>query len=156
RCGSAPPSRGGSEASRWDTDPDEPSPAGMLERGAAASRARERAPARGSRGQPGRSDEQAGQPPRPAPFVRDPIDRDGIRHPDDPGAAGASGRPHDDDLHARAEPRRAWGAEPLRRDAVLSRVLPEGWYQLLSELQLAREPLRVDVVIVRRSRPGVP
>jgi hypothetical protein len=39
---------------------------------------------------------------------------------------------------------------------LLSRVLPEGWYQLLSELQLAREPLRVDVVIVRRSRPGVP
>jgi hypothetical protein len=39
---------------------------------------------------------------------------------------------------------------------LLSRVLPEGWYQLLSELQLAREPLRVDVVIVRRSRPGSP
>src|SRR4051812_14773298 len=39
---------------------------------------------------------------------------------------------------------------------LLSRVLPEGWYQLLSELQLAREPLRVDVVIVRRSRPGAP
>jgi len=35
-------------------------------------------------------------------------------------------------------------------------VLPEGWYQLLSEFQLAREPLRVDVVIVRRSRPGAP
>jgi hypothetical protein len=37
---------------------------------------------------------------------------------------------------------------------LLSRVLPEGWYQLLSEVQLAREPLRVDIVIVRRSRPG--
>src|SRR3954449_9595076 len=39
---------------------------------------------------------------------------------------------------------------------LLSRVLPEGWYQLLSEHQLAREPLRVDVVIVRRSRPWAP
>lgn len=39
---------------------------------------------------------------------------------------------------------------------LLSRVLPEGYYQLLSEFQLAREPLRVDVVIVRRSRPEVP
>jgi hypothetical protein len=39
---------------------------------------------------------------------------------------------------------------------LLSHVLPEGWYQVLSELQLAREPLRVDVVIVRRSRRGAP
>jgi hypothetical protein len=39
---------------------------------------------------------------------------------------------------------------------LLSRVLPQGWYQLLSEFQLAREPLRVDIVIVRRSRPGDP
>jgi hypothetical protein len=39
---------------------------------------------------------------------------------------------------------------------LLSRVLPEGWYQLVPELQLAREPLRVDIVIVRRSRPGDP
>ena len=39
---------------------------------------------------------------------------------------------------------------------LLEHVLPGGWYQCLSELQLAREPLRVDVVIVRRSRPGAP
>jgi hypothetical protein len=39
---------------------------------------------------------------------------------------------------------------------LLSCVLPEGWYRLLSEFQLAREPLRVDIVIVRRSRPGAP
>jgi hypothetical protein len=39
---------------------------------------------------------------------------------------------------------------------LLERVLPAGWYQCLSELQLAREPLRIDVVIVRRSRRGAP
>jgi len=39
---------------------------------------------------------------------------------------------------------------------LLEHVLPGGWYQCLSELQLAREPLRIDVVIVRRSRPGAP
>src|SRR5580704_11517452 len=37
---------------------------------------------------------------------------------------------------------------------LLEHVLPAGWYQCLSELQLAREPLRIDVVIVRRNRPG--
>ena len=88
----------------------------------AASLARDRAPARSSRGQPGRSNEQAGQPPRAAPFVRDPVARDGVRHPDDPGALGAPGREHDDDLHARAEPRRARGAEPVRRDAATAPV----------------------------------
>jgi hypothetical protein len=39
---------------------------------------------------------------------------------------------------------------------LLERVLPEGWYQCLAELQLAREPLRIDVVIVRRHRAGDP
>ena len=39
---------------------------------------------------------------------------------------------------------------------LLEHVLPAGWYQCISELQLAREPLRVDVVIVRRSREGAP
>src|SRR5262245_44379588 len=39
---------------------------------------------------------------------------------------------------------------------LLERVLPEGYYQCISELQLAREPLRIDVVIVRRSRLGAP
>lgn len=37
---------------------------------------------------------------------------------------------------------------------LLEHALPAGWYQCLSELQLAREPLRVDVVIIRRSRQG--
>ena len=40
--------------------------------------------------------------------------------------------------------------------ALLEHVLPQGWYQCLSELQLAREPLRVDIVIVRRCRLGSP
>ncbi len=40
--------------------------------------------------------------------------------------------------------------------ALLERVLPGGWYQCLSEFQLTREPLRIDVVVVRRSRRGKP
>ena len=40
--------------------------------------------------------------------------------------------------------------------ALLERVLPGGWYQCLSEFQLTREPLRIDVVVVRRSRSGTP
>ncbi len=40
--------------------------------------------------------------------------------------------------------------------ALLEHVLPGGFYQCLSEFQLAREPLRIDVVIVRRSRAGLP
>ncbi|AUX46385.1 hypothetical protein SOCE26_078910 [Sorangium cellulosum] len=40
--------------------------------------------------------------------------------------------------------------------ALLEHVLPEGWYQCISEFQLAREPLRVDIVILRRSRRGAP
>ncbi len=40
--------------------------------------------------------------------------------------------------------------------ALLEHVLPGGFYQCLSEFQLSREPLRIDVVVVRRSRPGVP
>ncbi|MBI5515709.1 MAG: hypothetical protein HY909_18145, partial [Deltaproteobacteria bacterium] len=40
--------------------------------------------------------------------------------------------------------------------ALLEHTLPEGYYQCLSEFQLSREPLRIDVVIVRRMRPGTP
>ena len=40
--------------------------------------------------------------------------------------------------------------------ALLERVLPGGWYQCLSEFQLTREPLRIDVVVVRRRRSGTP
>ncbi len=39
---------------------------------------------------------------------------------------------------------------------LLEHVLPGGFYQCLSEFQLSREPLRIDVVVVRRSRPGTP
>jgi hypothetical protein len=39
---------------------------------------------------------------------------------------------------------------------LLEHVLPGGYYQCISEFQLSREPLRIDVVIVRRSRPGTP
>ncbi|WP_437978922.1 hypothetical protein WMF11_22835 [Sorangium sp. So ce295] len=40
--------------------------------------------------------------------------------------------------------------------ALLEHVLPAGWYQCISEFQLAREPLRVDLVILRRRRRGAP
>jgi hypothetical protein len=40
--------------------------------------------------------------------------------------------------------------------ALLEHVLPGGFYQCISEFQLSREPLRIDVVVVRRSHPGTP
>src|SRR5579864_2104255 len=40
--------------------------------------------------------------------------------------------------------------------ALLEHVLPDGFYQCISEFQLSREPLRIDVVVVRRRRPGTP
>jgi hypothetical protein len=40
--------------------------------------------------------------------------------------------------------------------ALLEQVLPAGFYQCIPEFQLSREPLRIDVVVVRRSRPGTP
>ena len=40
--------------------------------------------------------------------------------------------------------------------ALLEHVLPGGWYQCISEFQLSREPLRIDVVVVRRNHPGTP
>ena len=39
---------------------------------------------------------------------------------------------------------------------LLEQVLPGGFYQCISEFQLSREPLRIDVVVVRRSCPGTP
>jgi hypothetical protein len=39
---------------------------------------------------------------------------------------------------------------------LLEHVLAGGFYQCLSEFQLSREPLRIDIVVVRRSRPGTP
>jgi hypothetical protein len=38
----------------------------------------------------------------------------------------------------------------------LEHTLPPGWYQCLSEFQLSREPLRIDIVVVRRMREGTP
>lgn len=39
---------------------------------------------------------------------------------------------------------------------LLEHVLPAGFFQCIPEFQLSREPLRIDVVIVRRTRPGKP
>ncbi len=55
--------------------------------------------------------------------------------------------------HKRARVYTAW--HPVLVD-LLERVLPVGWYQCISEFQLAREPLRIDIVVVRRSRRGRP
>jgi hypothetical protein len=38
----------------------------------------------------------------------------------------------------------------------IEHTLPPGWYRSLSEFQLSREPLRVDIVVVRRTREGTP
>jgi hypothetical protein len=38
----------------------------------------------------------------------------------------------------------------------IEHTLPPGWYQCLSEFQLSREPLRIDIVVVRRMREGMP
>src|SRR5271170_595655 len=38
----------------------------------------------------------------------------------------------------------------------IEHTLPPGWYQCLSEFQLSREPLRIDIVVVRRMREGTP
>src|SRR5262249_23741190 len=40
--------------------------------------------------------------------------------------------------------------------AAIEHTLPPGGYQCLSELQLSREPLRIDIVVVRRTREGTP
>jgi hypothetical protein len=40
--------------------------------------------------------------------------------------------------------------------ALLEHVLPGGFYKCISEFQLSREPLHIDVVVVRRSGPGTP
>jgi len=45
--------------------------------------------------------------PHIPPLFRHPPARGRIRHQDDPGATGASGRQHDDDLHPCPQPRRA-------------------------------------------------
>jgi hypothetical protein len=55
--------------------------------------------------------DEAGDVPLAAPLVRDAPSRVGPRHPDDPGAAGPSGREHDHDLHARPEQGRPRGEE---------------------------------------------
>jgi hypothetical protein len=39
---------------------------------------------------------------------------------------------------------------------LIEHILPHDWYRCISEYQLTREPLRVDIVIVRRSREGNP
>lgn len=57
---------------------------------------------------------KAGSLPWAAALVRDPPPRGRHRHPDDPGAARPQGPEHDDDLHPRAQPRWARGAQPAR------------------------------------------
>ena len=72
-------------------------------------------PARGAPGGAGGGHRQAGHAAHAPPFVRDAPAGGGLRHPHGAGAAGSLGRQHDDDLHARAQPRRARGGEPAGR-----------------------------------------
>ena len=50
-----------------------------------------------------------------APFVRDAPARSRLRHPDRAGVIGSQRRQHDDDLHARPQPRRPRRRESARR-----------------------------------------
>src|SRR5712692_10935433 len=52
--------------------------------------------------------------PHLAPLLRDPPPGIRLRHPHGAGAARAFGRVHNDDLHPRAQQRRARGEEPAR------------------------------------------
>jgi integrase len=63
----------------------------------------------------GCGDRQAGDAAYTTSFVRDAFARIGLRHPDRAGASRACGCEHDDDLHARAEPRRTGSGESTRR-----------------------------------------
>src|SRR5665647_1389884 len=83
-------------------------------RAGTSSRPREHHPAghEGSGGE--RRHPQARELPHPAPLLRDPPARGRLRHPHDPGTAWSQGRPHDHDLHARAQPRRPRRAQPDR------------------------------------------
>ena len=57
---------------------------------------------------------QAGVVPHLPPFVRDAPAGGRLRPAHDPEAARPRGRAHDDDLHARAQPRSAWRAQSAR------------------------------------------
>jgi hypothetical protein len=82
----------------------------------APSPARDR-PSAGCQGRrpPGGAGE-ARQPAHAPALVRDAPPGGRPRHPHRTGAPRAPGRQHDDDLHARAEPRARCGAEPGRPD----------------------------------------
>jgi hypothetical protein len=56
----------------------------------------------------------------------------------------------------RARPARVYTAWHPLVVAAIEHTLPPGWYQCLSEFQLSREPLRIDIVVVRRTREGTP
>ena len=75
---------------------------------------RDRPPACRSRGSDRGPDHEARIVPHLPAIVRDPSARGQLRHPYGPGAAWASRREHDDDLHARRESRAGRGAESDR------------------------------------------
>ena len=63
----------------------------------------------------GRGHRKRGHLPHAAPLVRHAPARGRLRHPHRAGAARPPRRQHDDDLHARAEPRRPGREEPGRQ-----------------------------------------
>ena len=60
--------------------------------------------------------------PHIPPLFRHPSARRRIRHPDDPGATGAPGRQHDDDLYPCPQPRRALRSKSDRHPPINLRV----------------------------------
>ena len=76
-----------------------------------ASPARDGGPAGRASSRPGGGHREARDLSHASSLVRHPSSRGRLRHPDAPGALGALGREHDDDLHARAEPGSTGGSE---------------------------------------------
>ena len=62
--------------------------------------------------------QKAWHPPHIPSLFRHPPARGRIRHPNDPGAAGAPGCEYHDDLHTRPQPRRALCTKPDGRTAL--------------------------------------
>jgi hypothetical protein len=83
--------------------------------GASASSPRDGGAARDAARRARDRDREASDLPYATALVRDPPFGGWLRHPDVTGTVGPYGREHDDDLHARAEPRGSRRSEPDRR-----------------------------------------
>lgn len=87
--------------------------------------------------------------PHAEALVRDPFAGSGVRHPDGPRTARAQGREHDEDRHARAEPRGSRGTEPVGRCADPTTVIGD----LQGRLTICRYVSRVPGRSRSRTKP---